>query len=594
MKMRSLVVGALVVVGIGGSACHRGGEQQRPRVVFVGVTVIDATGAAPQPDMVVAIAGGTIASIEKDRPGRTPAGAEVIDGRGKFLIPGLWDMHVHWYDERYLPLFIANGVTGVRQMWGMAMHDEWRQGVERGSLVGPRQIIASPIIDGPKPVFPQAVAVHDATEARAAVVDAKNGKADFIKVYVLLPREAYFAIADESRKQGIPFVGHVPFAVRAAEASDAGQRSIEHLSGILLGSSTREDELRRGLLAMPGTIDVDDAVLDAGARRSALLDTFDAAKATNLYARFARNHTWQSETLTVLRNTAYRDDPSLTSDARLRYMPRSVRAMWDPQGDPRSKSIPAADWAMRKQVYRKQLDSVGEMRRNGVQFLAGTDVLNPFCYPGFSLHDELGLLVTAGFTPLEAVQAATRNPAEFLGRLPTAGTVEKGKVADLVMLEADPLADIGNTRKIAGVMLGGRYFAKASLDRMLADVEALAAKPSIADPLLDTIEREGIAAAVSQYRRLAAQERDAYDFGEDELNVLGYRLLAMKKPSEAIEILKVNVEAYPKSWNVYDSLAEAYMGQGARALAIANYQRSLELNRANQNAAAQLAKLRQP
>jgi hypothetical protein len=592
--MRSTVAAVLVLVGVAGSACRRGGEQERPQVIFVGVTVIDATGAAPQSDMAVAIAHGTIASIEKYRPGRTPAGAEVIDGRGKFLIPGLWDMHVHWYDERYLPLFIANGVTGVRQMWGMAMHHEWRDRLDRGSLVGPRQVIASSVIDGPKPVFPPAVEVHNATEARAAVVDAEKSKADFIKVYVLLPREAYFAIADESRKQGRPFVGHVPFAVRAAEASDAGQRSIEHLSGILLGSSTREDELRRGLLAMSGTIDVDDAVLDAGARQSALLDTFDAAKATNLYARFAKNHTWQSETLTVLRNTAYRDDPSLASDARLKYMPRSVRAMWDPQGDPRSTSIPAEDWAMRKQVYRKQLEIVGEMRRNGVQFLAGTDVLNPFCFPGFSLHDELGLLVTAGLTPMEAVQAATRNPAEFLGTLPSAGTVEKGKVADLVMLDADPLADIGNTRKIAGVMLGGRYFAKPSLDRMLAEIEALASKPSIADPLLDTIEREGIAAAVSQYHRLAAEKRDAYEFGEEELNLLGYKLLAMKKPLEAIEIFKVNVNAFPKSWNVYDSIAEAYVTQGARALAIANYQRSLELNPANQNAAAQLEKLRQP
>src|SRR5262249_19092575 len=158
---------------------------------------------------------------------------QVIDARGKFLIPGLWDMHVHWEMKDYLPLFIANGVLGVRVMWGMPIHHEWRKEISAGTLLGPRLNIASPIIDGPHPIWKGSVSVGNDAEARQAVIQAKQNGADFIKVYSLLPREAYFAIADETKKLGLPFAGHVPEAVNAGEASDAGQKSIEHLTGVL-------------------------------------------------------------------------------------------------------------------------------------------------------------------------------------------------------------------------------------------------------------------------------------------------------------------------------------------------------------------------
>jgi hypothetical protein len=215
-------------------------------LALVDITVIDATGGPSKPHMIVVVSAGRIADIQAYRQGHKQKTVEVIDGRGKFLVPGLWDMHVHWYDERFLPLFLANGVTGVRQMWGMDVHQQWRLSTENKSLLGPRQSIASPIIDGSKPVWPGSIAVRNAAEAEAAVRNSRGAGADFIKVYSLLSREAYFAIAAESKRESVPFAGHVPYAVSLAEASDAGQRSVEHLTGVLLAASSHENETRLG------------------------------------------------------------------------------------------------------------------------------------------------------------------------------------------------------------------------------------------------------------------------------------------------------------------------------------------------------------
>lgn len=562
------------------------------------VTVIDATNAHARPDMTVLINENRITQVGKSGRVRVPKHAQVVIASGKFLIPGLWDMHVHWYNKDYLPLFIANGVTGIRIMWGMPMHHQWRKEIDAGRLLGPHMLIASAIVDGPKPVWSGSIAVANASEARRAVIQAKRDGADFIKVYSLLPRDAYFAIADESKKQGIPFEGHVPISVSAEEASNSGQKSIEHLTGVLPACSTRQAELlnssQETLAAIiAGRQPPVSAVHGAASREweELALETYSPQKAEILFAELKKNQTWQCPTLTVLRSIAFLDDPSFTNDSRLKYMPRDVRASWDPKTDFRLKTRTAEDWARSKKVFSKDAEIVGAMQRAGVNILAGTDTLNPYCFPGFSLHDELGLLVKAGLSPMEALQAATLNPARFMGREKDFGTVETGKIADLVLLDANPLNDIANTKRIDAVVLGGKLFPKASLDGMLAKVEALAAKKSIAEALLKTIQKQGVEAAVKQYRELKATEPTAYDFGEDELNDLGYQLLEMKKFKDAIRIFELNVEAYPSSYSAYDSLGEAYMDNGEKDLAIKNYKKSLELNRANENAKKMLKRL---
>ena len=572
--------------------------EEHKALVFTHVTVIDATGAPAQPDRTVVISGNRIAELGESGKVPIPKDADVVDATGKFLIPGLWDMHVHWYEKDYLPLFIVNGVTGVRQMFGTDDHRRWRDQIENGELVGPHQVIASLIIDGPKPYWPGSASVSNEAEARQAVLSAKSDGADFIKVYSFLPRDAYFAIADQAKKASIPFVGHVPMTVTAKEASDAGQKSIEHLTGLLQACSRREEVLMKAAQQDFGArlADSNQATFSGykprAELRDVLLDNYDAEKASRLFEAFKKNGTWQVPTLTVLRSYAYLDDASFVQDPRVKYMPRSALASWNPKTAPVTKSETTEDFTFRRRAFEKDLEIVGAMHRAGVGILAGTDVLNPFCFPGFSLHDELGLLVKAGLSPMAALQSATIYPAIFMSNKHL-GTVEKGKIADLVLLDANPLADIANTKKINSVVFGGRIFTRVSLDQMLAHARALASRQSIVEALLKTINERGIESATQQYRELRASQPDTYDFSEGELNTLGYQLLEMKIKA-AIEVLKLNVEAYPQSYNTYDSLGEAFMADGNKDMAIQNYRKSLELNAKNTNATNMLKKLLSP
>jgi len=354
-------------------------------------------------------------------------------------------------------------------MFGSPLHLHWRQQAANDPMLIPRMAVASPIVDGPKPIWPNSIAVSNEAEGRQAVAAINEGGWDFVKVYSLLPRDASFAIADEAQKQGIPFAGHVPLSVSATEASDAGQKSIEHLTGILLACSTREAELREEVVQTSTSIGS-----VRGGRKG--LETYSGQKAAALFARFVKNGTWQCPTLTVLRSLAFLDDESFTNDPRLKFMPSYIRNMWNPKTAPRLSEITTEDYANAKRAYQKDLEIVGAMRRAGVEFVAGTDTGNPYCFPGFSLHNEFVLLVKAGLTPMEALQAATRNPAEFLGMLDSIGTIEEGKIADLVLLDADPLQDISNTQKINAVVVRGHLLDRKALDEILARIEASAKK----------------------------------------------------------------------------------------------------------------------
>jgi imidazolonepropionase-like amidohydrolase len=458
----------LTVVALAGPFAARGEDAPPEALAITGVTVIDATGAPARPGMTVVVIGDRITAVGKSGDVRVPEGARVVDGKGKYLIPGLWDMHVHTAVPSYLLLYLANGVTGVRDMHAVSRDAilGMRSQVESGKELGPRIVAAGPLVDGPKPLVPGSLVAADAQEGREAVRKLKMMGADFVKVYTKLPREAYLAIVDEAKKQGLPFTGHVPESISAAEASDLGQKSIEHLAGVDLACSEKEDELRRESVAAMAKADNQAVKEVAGRIVARAADSFSDKKAQDLFARFVRNGTWQVPTLTIMRSLASLDDPQFTADPRVKYMPPDFRSYWS------SKPSPEAAASL-KRWYRRSTGLVRAMHRAGVPFLAGTDTSNPFVFPGFSLHDELALLVSeGGFTPMEALQAATRDPARFLGREKDLGTVEPGKLADLVLLDADPLADIHNTTKIASVVANGRLLPRDRLDRMLADVEA--------------------------------------------------------------------------------------------------------------------------
>jgi imidazolonepropionase-like amidohydrolase len=289
----------------------------------------------------------------------------------------------------------------------------------------------------------------------------------------MLPREAYFAIADEAKRQNLVFAGHVPEFVSAAEASDAGQKSIEHLTGVIVACSAKEEELSKdneARLRAEG-IRRNTAMLE----QAVALDSFDEKKAAALFARFVKNGTWMCPTLSVLRAIALGGEADFRNDPRMKYIPDFLKKQFweDAYG---WKEQTAEDKARAKRVFQKQLEVVGMMRRAGVRFIAGTDTANPYIFPGFSLHEELALLVQAGLTPMQALQCATRDAAQYLGLFDSLGTIERGKVADLVLLDANPLAEISNTRKINAVVLGGKLISKPELDKMLADAEVAAGK----------------------------------------------------------------------------------------------------------------------
>jgi imidazolonepropionase-like amidohydrolase len=432
------------------------------------VAVVDVVDGRVLPDMTVEIRGRTISAMDSAPRIRVTRGARIVDGHGKYLIPGLWDMHVHLSfpvgaAQIFLPLMVANGVLGARDMHSfLPLILSLKRAVAAGTQIGPRLFVAGTAVDGPNSYLPAARIVRTPDEAKAAVRELKAAGVDFIKVYSSLPKDLYLAVAGEAKSDGIPFVGHVPYQVTAAEASDAGQKSLEHLTEVDVGTSSDETAIKAEELE---AMNEKHGYIPDPAR---LKSTFDSVKTTALFERFRRNGTWQVPTLSVFYQERQLAEPGLSgNDSLLIYIPKMLRDYW--------RSLPVDIATKMVALGAVHSDLVGRLNRAGVQMLAGTDCPNPFVYPGFSLHDELGLLVRSGLTPAEALRTATVNPAIFLGVTDSLGTVARGKVADLVLLEANPLVDIANSKRISAVIQGGRLLDRRALDQMLANARSRAA-----------------------------------------------------------------------------------------------------------------------
>jgi hypothetical protein len=408
----------------------------------------------------------------------------MIDGSGKFLIPGLADMHIHLTGagepggsrEFIIPLLIANGITTVRDMGGkVEFLTELRAEINSGRRLGPQIFFTGPYLDGNPPSFQPSIVVQTASEGVAAVQELKREGVDFIKVQSRLLADPYYAIAREAKKQEIRFVGHVPDSITAAEASDAGQASIEHLTGVLLGCSTREQELRQRQL-QPVALHEEQALARERVWTKDLLDSYSPQLAESLVQKFAANRTWQVPTFPILVHLGYvTPETDLGNDPRLNYVPRKVRQFWEQGLKEQFDHHNAADFAQRAETVRRFLEIAGKMNATGVPIMAGTDAAAPNGFPGSALHEDLAYLVEAGLSPMQALQSATTKPAEFLHRDAEQGTVEIGKRADFVLLDANPLDDIHNTQRIRAVILSGKLLDRRDLDALLAEVEQYAA-----------------------------------------------------------------------------------------------------------------------
>lgn len=387
------------------------------------VTVIDVAAGTARPHMTVVIDEGKISRVGAAASIALPAGTQTVSGKDKFLIPGLWDMHVHLYYRQYLPLFVAYGVTGVQDMGSdFSKVSQWRDEIEKHNAIGPHILTSGPPVDGGAsndPKLPLLVA-RTADQARVAFDQLYKMDVDFIKVLSRLPRDAYFALAEQARHWDLRMVGHIPTNVTAQEAVEARQKSLEHMFGIIKSVSSEEEAMR-------------------------------------FFERCTLTGTRVSPTLVLWLRMSHMDDTRLMSDPRLQSVPASIRDTWPDVSD--EPSLKEQVW----KIYRL----VALAKRAKTEILAGTDTGDPYVAPGAALHDELEQLVEAGLTPREALEAATLAPARFFEAEKEMGSVEKGKLADMVLLNGNPLDDIRNVGKVEAVFTHGRYYARKDLDRIL-------------------------------------------------------------------------------------------------------------------------------
>lgn len=534
------LVGALVAAPIGARAARAGlpGQAGAPVggapvggaaavTVIRNVTVIDVVAGRGEAGRDVTIEGERIARIEPAAPPPPERDVDVIDGTGKYLIPGLFDAHVHYVEpETFGRLMLANGVLFVRDMGGVtAQVVELRDRLNRGELPGPEMIVTGAIIDGKPPVWPFSEACETPEEAREAVRRLKAAGVDQVKVYSRLKRDVYLAAVDEARAQGLKAVGHLPVSCTMEDAIAAGQRSIEHLTGFegLVASLAPEEDAAEGAARPRGGI-------FAGFAAWGRMPRVDRAALGARLRRLAEADVVQCPTLVVMAGISGVADAAddTPGDARLAYVPEALRLFWGGEMY-RGLSRPAA------MALPHMKAMVGALHAAGVPIMVGTDLANPYVYAGFSVHDELGLLVECGLSPAEALRAATATPAAFVGMEGRLGQVRAGMAASVVLLDADPLADIRHTARIDSVFLRGRRLDRAALDGLLREAREHAAGTAAkgADAPV-ALEAPGEVIARGRYRMSFTVGGNTFPAGSEEFLITrddeGYHAVSHVRP----------------------------------------------------------------
>jgi tetratricopeptide (TPR) repeat protein len=519
-------------------------------IAFHDVSVIPMDTERVLPHQIVLVRNSRIVEVGSVSAVRVPPGAVLIDGRGKFLVPGLADMHTHVDRKEMLPLFLAAGVTTVLNM-GLALPEfvtTTRDEIRRGSIVGPRVFVAF-LIDGPGDPGPEYVPACE-RDARAAVERAKLEGYDFIKAYERLQPDIFAAVLDEARKQHIAVVGHVATAVGLESSLVQGQVMIAHAEEYYKTYfENKPDDAR-----IPAAVELTHR---AGAYVTPNLSFFANLTMTTSHPEFFDERMAQPD---------------------IAFLPPDIRADWlaNRPSKPSDRFVPELA------TLKKLTLALSEA---GVPLLAGTDSPGGLI-PGTSLDDDVEQLVSAGLTPFQALSAATRVPGQLIHQyVPGAeefGTITTEASADLVLLTANPLVDVRGLRQPVGVMVRGRWFERIELQAMVEEpVQGYKRVVEMETAFQGALTESSAKNAISEFKSRAK----AGDYlSESFVNAMGYRMINAHQFEAAIALFTFNTEQYPNSWNAFDSLGEAYADSGQPDLAIVNYRHSLALNPRNNGA----------
>lgn len=436
-------------------------------LAFTNVTVIPMDGERVLPGMTVVIADGVIQSMTPSAETRLAPGVRTIDGNGRYLMPGLADMHVHIWDRHEPQLYVAWGVTTVRNMWGEATTLAMREDIRAGKKTGPRIVTGGRIVDGAPKIWPGSDEIVDAETARAVVERQVAEGFDFIKVYSNLKPSEFEAVAQAAREHGIPFAGHTPLEVGLEAMLRAGPESIEHLTGWNTAVKQAWVDLGQGFRT-PEMVEVGSSIQsgDLG-----LDEVFDPARRRAMAELSRDTGVWNVPTLIVLQQIRLTRAEAQEQFARddMAYVSAGIRDFWNPDNDFRRQEVTDEQLAAMQVFFEESLAQVKALHEAGAPLLIGSDAPNPFVFHGLSVHEELALFVKAGVPEYAALKAATASPAEYFGEQGQWGVVVQGARADLVLLSANPLEAISNTRKIEGVMQHGRWLDRGRLDELLTE-----------------------------------------------------------------------------------------------------------------------------
>lgn len=540
-----------------------------PATAFLDVAVVPMERDGIVEHQTVVIRGDRIAQIGNVAEVVVPPDALRIDGHGKFLMPGLADMHVHLRTTNELPLYVANGVTTVFNLDGAPQHLAWRAKTSSGEVFGPTIVTCGPKFDRAR--TPQESVAEVAAQAAAGY--------DAVKIYSGVSKAEYPYLLRAAREHGLFIVGHVPKEVGIEGALAAGQ-AIEHAEEYVYRYFNK-------------TLDIDQLVFDEGRIPAAVALTRDAG-------------IWFTPTLVtydqIMQQAA--DLGAFLQRPEMRYIGPALREKLGPENNLYKRAFSQAQVPKVRQNLAFQKKLVAAMHAAGVPMLAGTDAMGIGTTGGFSLHEELRNFVECGFTPYEALRTATSNASAFFNRPHEFGVVRAGARADLLLVDANPLADVANAARRSGVMLRGRWYDEASLHARLEALpqayahelqfvrDELRTDPAAALRYLDENDTGGLASYVlyqivlqdgtGALRGVIASIRssrpDSLIVAERTINTLGYSLLRSGHRAAAISVLALNAETYPKSANTWDSLAEAYDADGQHARAADNYRKALEVN----------------